>query len=283
MKAILLIALLLVSPLANSAQELDLNGFRLWQLKDAIRHSFKKQNREIDTERSTVEIYELDKHSYMAFEYSKIYPNHVSTIQLTGKNERAHIFKGLKLGDKAEKVVDILGKPTEIDKISKPNYQQYYYDNANYSIEFDDNQKLYSIRLSVTKEIMELERVDKKYWERFEKAVKSRNLNSIIDRLMPDVEIYIDGKTLSIGRKYSEFLKAPGKQFQDVMLNSERSVYIGLKESKSESRVRIFDKQGIGMVHQFPEGKVLSEIVFLPYNGEFRVWEIKFKDIESNK
>jgi hypothetical protein len=96
--------------------------------------------------------------------------------------------------------------------------------------------------------------------------------------LRPDVEIYKSGKVLSINQKYSAFVEHPDKDFITALVSDNDSVLKELTETEPEAELRIHEKVGVGEVYKFYKGKILKEIVFFPYNGMNRVYEIKFKE-----
>ena len=48
-------------------------------------------------------------------------------------------------------------------------------------------------------------------------------------------------------------------------------------------QMRIAENVGTGRVYKFSKGKILKEIVFFPYNGKYRVYEIAFRGKEVRK
>lgn len=256
----------------------DLNGFRLWQYKTAVEASYGEPNQKIEQKDSTYEVFYLPKHAYMVFEYLKIRQHNIFSIQITGSAIKMIPFKGLVLGDSVEKVKKNLGEPSNISKLKKPRVDIYGYDNTNYSIEINENGKLYSIRIHVNDDLFEKASFTDEHWENFKNAVINKDVQKIISWLRPDVEIYKDNKVLSINKKMSEFKKNPNQEFIQAIIADKNSIFAELKKTEPEGEMRLQENMGVASVYKFYEGDILSEIVFFPYNGKYRIYEITFKE-----
>ncbi len=134
---LLLIALLL--PCTAVAQEftVDLNGFRLWQYKEAAQTYFGKPFQTQKNDEYSAEAYQVTDSSYMVIEHWEKYPDNIYSIQITRYPTKMLPFKGLVLGDPAKKVQEALGKPSRTKKLEKPPVTINYYDKANYSTEIE--------------------------------------------------------------------------------------------------------------------------------------------------
>jgi hypothetical protein len=275
---ILMVGILLPLTLYAVEMQTDLNGFRLGQFKNAVSTTLGKPFEAFNTDYSTVEAYRLDDKAYMVFEYLKQSPNNIYSIQLTGATDNALPFVGLKLGDDSSKVIAILGKPSHTEKINSPKVTKFEYDGTNYTIEVDDKDKLYSIRIFSTKDL--IGKTDEKFtaWDEFRNALIAKNTMKIIAMLRPDVEIYRKGKVLSINHKYSDFVEKPDKDIIAALMGDNDSVLKEITESEPEAELRLLQNVGVGEVYKFYEGKILKEIVFFPYNGINRVYEIDFRE-----
>ena len=278
-KLILLLALLLVPVLLEAADiQADLNGFRLLQLKNVAENYFGKPVDTFKTNASNVEAYRIDSNAYMVFEYNKNLPNNIFSIQLTGHTTKALPFKGLILGDDVQKVNAILGKPASVEKIESPNVSKYSYEGTNYTIEVDDKGKLFSIRIYSTKDFVQKADDTFKSYERFKALVIAKDIREISEMLRPDVEIYKNGEVLSIKQRYYDFITNPDKNIITALLGDTDSVIKEMKESEPEGELRLIKDFGVGEVYKFYKGKILKEIVFFPYNGNCRVYEITFRE-----
>ena len=278
-KLILFAAILLV-PIALGAADIqtDLNGFRLMQFKTAVEAFFGKPFESFKTASTIVEAYRVDSDAYMVFEYLNGLPDNIYSIQLTGQTLKASPFRGLILGDDAKKIEGILGKPSSTKKIESPNVWEYQYEGTNYSLEIDDKGKLYSIRLFTNTDIAQ--KADEKFksYDQFKAFVLKKDVEGILAMLRPDVEIYKAGKVLSIKQRYTDFVANPDKEIIAALLGDSDSVLKELTESEAEGELRLTEKMGVGEVYKFYKGKILKEIVFFPYNGKYRVYEIAFRE-----
>jgi c-di-AMP phosphodiesterase-like protein len=276
---LLLFFALLLTPVTLWAADIqtDLNGFRLLQFKTAVEAFFGKPFQTFKTKSSTVEAYRVDSDAYMVFEYLDDLPNNIFSIQLTGHTLKTLPFRGLMLGDEVKRVNDILGKPSQVKKIESPNVTEYDYEGTNYSLEIDDKDKLYSIRLYDKKDVSQKADAEFKAYDEFKDAILRKDISSILAMLRPDVEIYKGGKVLSIKRRYADFVANPDKEIITALLGDSNSVLKEVAESEPEGELRIIMHFGVGEVYKFHGGKILEEIVFFPYNGKYRVYEIRFR------
>lgn len=275
----LLIAFILFPALLFAGElQTDLNGFRLWQLKPAVSSAMGKPFDTFTTEDSIVEAYRLDDKTYMVFEYLKKYQNNIYSMQITGSTYKALPFMGLSLGDDIEKITKILGKPSRVETIDSPKVSKYEYEGKNYTIEIDDKDKLYSIKIFITKDLLGKTTETLKAWEEFKNAIVAKDNRKIIEMLRPDVEIYKSGKVLFINQTFADFVEHPDKQFIAALVGDNGSVLKELTETEPEAELRIHEKVGVGEVYKFYKGKILKEIVFFPYNGMNRIYEIQFKE-----
>lgn len=278
-KLVLFVAILFV-PVALGAADIqtDLNGFRLLQFKTGVEAFFGKPFESFKTKSTIVEAYKVDSNAYMVFEYLNELPDNIYSIQLTGHNSKASPFRGLILGDDAKKIESVLGKPTNTKKIESPDVWEYQYEGTNYSLEIDDKGKLYSIRLFTNTDIAQ--KADEKFksYDQFKAFVLKKDVEGILAMLRPDVEIYKGGKVLSIKQRYADFAANPDKEIITALLGDSDSVLKELTESEAEGELRLTEKMGVGEVYKFYKGKILKEIVFFPYNGKYRVYEIAFRE-----
>jgi len=279
-KIIFLSIAITLLPLVLKAGELqtDLNGFRLWQFRNVIATTMGKPFETFTTDASIVEAYRLDDKAYMVFEYMKKYQNNISSMQITGSTDKAIPFMGLKLGDDISKVTAMLGQPTNIEKINSPKVTRFEYAGKNYTVEVDDKDKLYSIRIFITKDMLSKAAETFKVWAEFKTAIAAKDIKKIMVLLRPDVEIYKKGKVLSINQRYADFEDKPDKEFIAALLGEKDSVFKELAETEPEAELRLHEKVGVGEVYKFYKGKTLKEIVFFPYNGVNRVYEIEFRE-----
>ncbi len=275
--------LLVLYPSAVSAgeQASDLNGFRLWQYKDSAEAYLDEPFATREGDESVFEAYQVTDSSYMVFEFWQKYPKNMYSIQITGYPTKMLPFRGLVLGDPAKKVTDVLGKPSRTKKIQDPPVTLNHYGDANYTTEIDSEGRLYSIKVRVTDDFMNEAEVRPDEWERFRDAVLAKDMKAVLGLMRPDVEIFKDGKVISIKRRYEDFIKSPDSAFVKALIGDADSVLEELRATEPEGELRLATDVGVGQVFKFKKGKVLTEIVFFPYNGKYRVYEIAFKGGKS--
>jgi hypothetical protein len=202
----------------------------------------------------------------------------IATIQLTGRTANTIPFKGLLLGSPKDEVIRALGAPDKIEEEDNPKLTKLSYSHRNYSVELDPEGRLYSILLSTTADVVAAPTNDgQSEWQNFKDAVASGRFDLVAEILKPDVEIYIDGNVLQIDRKFSDFKINPSADFKAALFADERSVRREIMQTGPDQEFRVTEKLGVGFVCKFPKGKILKEVVFFPYNGKYRVFEIAFR------
>lgn len=263
-----------------SANELpvDLNGFRLWQYKSAAENHFGKPFQTMKRDDHVLEAHQVSKSSYMVFEYGKTFPENAGSIQITGYPTKMIPFMGLQLGDSEEKVISVLGKPSSTKKITSPPVTIWYYDKKNYTTEFDQQGRLYTIKIHLDEKMMNEADMAPENWAAFKQAILAKDKDTILKWLRPDVEISWHGRTLSIDKRFADFQSAPDRDFMEALIGDKSSVHTQIRAAEPEVAMRLMLEMGAGWVYKFHEDNVLAEIVFFPYNGQFRVYEVKFRN-----
>jgi hypothetical protein len=255
-----IVSALLPALLCAGELQTDLNGFRLWQFRNAVATTMGKPFDTFTTGESIVEAYRLDDKAYIVFEYIKKYQTNIYSMQITGSTDKATPFMGLRLGDDLSKVNALLGQPSHIEKIDSPKVMRFEYAGKNYTVEIDDKDKLYSIRILMTKDMLTKVSESFKAWDEFKAAIGAKDIKKIMAMLRPDVEIYKKGKVLSISKRYADFVEKPDKEFIDALLDEKDSVLKELTETEPEGELRLHEKVGVGEVYKFYKGKILKEM-----------------------
>lgn len=258
----------------------DLNGFRLWQFKSSVQESMGEPDNVIKKTHSEINAYYFNDSCYMIFEYLDQNPEYLYSIQITGSPVSMIPFEGFTLGDSEKKVVEKFGKPDGIDTIAEPAVFAYVYDSLNYTFEFNSNLKLYSIKIYAHENIFKIKKgAERSTYNRFVKLLKKRALNKeFFDCFRPDMEIYNNDFTNNIWTKYSDFIKIPGEDIEGLLIGDKWSVLDEILKTEPVEEMRVIENFGIGQVFKFYDGAILEEIVFFPYKGEMRIYEIAFKD-----
>jgi hypothetical protein len=114
----------------------------------------------------------------------------------------------------------------------------------------------------------------------FRDAVIERNPEKLLNILMPDVEIYRADSTYTYrgaARTEIEDLDSPVSR---LLLGSDGSVRSALMSLTTlpAPEERSYDNGQIGSVYTLPEDLPIREVVFVRFDGEWRVWEIAFRN-----
>lgn len=258
--------------------EEELNGYKLYQFNYILEDELGEPFKELESDIKVSKAYLVEEEAYMVFSHLKKYPNNISSIQLTGKmSTPSPVFKGLALGDSIEKINHILGPPAQIINIEQPKLQRFEYAGQNYSVEIDQNDKLYSILLFMPYDFFNKVQDDDSTWELFSQAIYSKNQDAILEMIRPDIEIYKAGETISIKTSYKKF-KNNNQAFFEHFIADKNSIYEAIKETVPIMDFRLVLDFGVGKAFKFPENNLLREIVFFPYNGKYRIYEIAFRN-----
>jgi len=258
--------------------EVDLNGFRLQQFLSVVEPTLGRPFKTIDEGDLVANAYLVDQDAYMVVGHLKKYPNNISVLQLTGTTAKALPFRGLLLGDSGSKVIDVLGKPDHVKQIQSPNVTKLVYEGRNYTVELDESDRLYSIQVFTTADLMNKTDGSESEWSNFKGAVLAKNIAALLEMMKPDVEIYRGGKTLSITAPFSTFAAKPNREFVSALVGPTNSVLQQIRQAEPVKELRLTEKVGMGVVYKFPNGKILKEIAFFPFNGRYRVYEIAFRE-----
>lgn len=282
--AFVLVALLIQSTTAQNVEgEIELNGFIVGQYRKAVHTQLGNPIQRIDTDDHW--IYEFhnirpDTSVYALFKYSAWDTLRIYSIQLNGwQYEEMHPFRGLKLGASTDEVNRVVGPFSSTDTIDNPKVIIQYYENRNFSLEIDEEGKLYGIQIHGSIQNNEPKEVLPSI-EGFTNAVVTKNVDSLLLYLMPDVELYVNNKVVTYaGAARDEFARKDSELVR-YLLGSKESIWYTFKKEKAEAtpELRLYTEKKISTtVYKFYESKILSEIVFMPHAGRWKVYEITFK------
>jgi hypothetical protein len=93
--------------------------------------------------------------TYIVFAFPPYRQNYIYSIQITGEDSTINLFSNIRLGDEKTKVLKILGTPSIIDTIKSMSLYFYQYEGRNYSVEFNAENKLYSIKIEGDEGLLE--------------------------------------------------------------------------------------------------------------------------------
>lgn len=259
----------------------ELNGWRLQQFHIIVSTELGEPFAE--RENSAARAYRLGKDAYMVFRQDPVSFNNIGSIQLTGTSADALPFKGLSLGDPQQLVLERLGKPSEQTDVPEAGTTRWSYEGKNYSVEVDRQGRLYSILIYSSQAFLSADESPEECWSVFRDAILSGDRDRLLSVLRPDVEIYRQKQTLDIRRRYADFSESPDPEFLAAFFSPATGVAGQLVRHTPDMEVRTMEKLGMGLVYKFPKESLLREIVMLPYDGRFRVYEVAFRELNGGK
>jgi hypothetical protein len=262
--------------------EIELAGVVIGQYKTAVHAQYGPPiERDKNNDGWIYEFHALkpDTSVYALFKYSSADTTKVYGIQINGRRyDEMHPFKGLKLGATAEQVTQVLGPFDRTEKVEDPPVTIQYYPKKNYSVEITPGGHLYGIQIFGN--ILDNQPLGTPTISHFKNAVLTKNIDSLVYWISPDVEVYKGGKTLmySYGAR-DEFSKGQSELAQAIVGETGSVHYAFAKEfaqGTSESRMHP-ELNKVTSVDKFYDSTVISEIVFHSHAGKWKVYEIKFR------
>lgn len=258
--------------------QLELDGWRLQQFVGTVEGTLGEPFKVIDEAPDSRKVYRLGSDGYLVVTARAPLVNNIESLQLTGRTDTATVFNGLRLGDPAEKVRAALGAPDEVSPVASPKVELWKYAGRNYTVEIDDQGRLFSVLIYTDASVADAKADD--IWPLFKAAIASGEFDRIEPWLRPDVEIYRDGDTLSIRGRYSAFRQTPDATLLEALVASDNSVRSAVARYEPEQVIRVTENMGVGMVFQFPNPSPVEELVFFPYAGRYRLYEVAFREPE---
>jgi hypothetical protein len=263
--------------------EAELAGWRLQQFLALADTAFGEPFRTLDQPDGVLRAYRVGDDAYMVFGQGAVQPANIGSLQLTGTNAPGFLFKGLSLGDSESKVLAILGEPSGSIEVAEADTTRLSFGDSNYTVEIDRDGRLYSILLFTSQEFMASADDDfDARWLAFSDVLASGDAERLLPWLRPDVEVYKSGRILSIQQRYRDFAETPDPMLLDAFFSDDDGVRRHLSETEPEQNVRLSEVNGVGLVYKFPDTSALREIVLFPYAGEYRIYEVAFRDTTPN-
>lgn len=259
--------------------EAELAGWRLQQFLALADKAFGEPLRTLEEPGRVLRAYRIGSDAYMVFGQDVAQPANIGSLQLTGTSAPGASFKGLSLGDPRDKVLATLGEPSASVDVPEAETTRLSFGDRNYTVEIDRDGRLYSILLYTSNEFMAAQDdgFDQR-WATFADVLASGDANRLLPWLRPDVEVYKDGRILSIQQRYSDFAAAPDPVMLDAFFSGDDGVRRHLQDAAPEENIRLSEVNGVGLVYKFPTSSGLREIVLFPYAGEYRLYEVAFRD-----
>lgn len=279
----ILLAIAICASLAASAQnppsQRELNGILLGQRRSAMVAEFGQpfDSRPHEEDSGIQEAYAVspDQKTYMACEFPKSGDERSTFLQLTGEpSPKTLPFLGLRLGDSKELVIKTLGKPSRVTIEKDFPVSLYEYDDRNYSVEIDRKGLLYSIRIVAGYGFPESPTTPTPNITRFRDALKSGNLDRLLDTISADLALYPEGRPFNRGAR-SE-LSQPDSKFAATIARVRAILSDPMVEG--DPNIRIREHESPQVVFKFPPKTGLEEIVYHWEAGAWRVYEIQLHE-----
>lgn len=268
--------LLLTSFVFAVENQVSLNGFFLHQYANVATNELGQPYNSGKTDKSAWKAYDVQGNAYIAIEILNSEKHYIYSIQLTGNNIEMEPFLGLVLGDDKSKVLEKLGNPTGISHIGDSGAEHLEYRNNNFSIEISPKGKLWSIRIHTFQDMFANPSDESNHWAGFERALKDKNFKELTNYFRPDIEIYKNNEIYDIKKSFKNFQENPSNFFLSLLFADSDSVLSEVLLHKPESELRLVTDFGVGRVYKFYKSKILKEIVFFPFNGKYKIYEIRF-------
>ena len=286
MKLGLIIALFFSTQLAFAQRimgEIELLGFLLGQHRKAVHAELgppieKRQT----TDKWIYEFHKLtpDTSAYVLFKYPSWDTTRIYAIQISGQRfEDMHPFRGLKLGANLTEVTQVFGKSNDVETLTDPPLDIHYYEHKNYSFEIDRSKRLKGIQIygkilanTVEEKMASI--------HGFRNAILTKNVDSLLQYLSPDVTVFANGKEARFSGAAREEFKKSESPLVQALLGETNSVYYAFAKERAEGEgeLKAFGEgNNMFSVYKFYDSEHISEIIFYPHAGVWKVFEIRFR------
>jgi hypothetical protein len=263
--------------------EVELAGFMLGQSRKSVHKELGRPiERRITDDKWVYEFHALHKDTsvYALFKYAAWDTTTVYSIQVNGDHfPEMHTFRGVKLGSKAEEVFKVFGKSDEVENVDDPPLTVHYYKNRNYSFEIDNTGHLYGIQV-YGKILGNKVKEGLPTLHGFHNAVVSKNIDSLLVHIAPDIEIHHGQNIYRIeGGARHEFHKHDS-EFVKHMLGDVNSVWYAFAKEFAEGQGELkHHGEGIQstVVFKFFDSSIISDLTLIPHAGRWKVYEIRFR------
>jgi len=269
----------------NPPSQMSLDGFYLSQYRYVFTNLYGKPLQIIKTEDGWIyEFFKVkpDTSVYILTKASSDDTTAIISIQINGEKYDEMIpFLGLKLGDDEKKVFNILGKYSEVTELDNPHVEVGFFKDRNYSIEINDDKKLYGLRIFGFDGFKDLSDNEQPDLLLFKKAILAKDIESLSNMIMPNFKIFRNDEVYYYKDRIKKELSDSTSDIHKQLFNHENSLYNIFKEENPDNNMEIrltMDPQRVMLVAKFPDSKFLKEIVFWGHVDRYKVWEISFKD-----
>jgi len=266
----------------------ELNGFLLRQSREAFEAAMGKPFREENPDNSThwcaYRIPGSEGNYFAAFFFvSKDKDSDLNgkavKLELTGAEPSGPTgFFGLQLGDAAEKVETVLGKPTKVSHEDDVNVDLWDYEQENYSLEFTPDRKLHSIQIIDKPGPDTPDPTGSADVRLFAQAIQVHNMDKVMEMVSGEIECSnTEAFGIQTGAARS-VLSDPKSQISICLQRAADAILaLGPEMKGAEDQMRIWTENSPGCVTKFPESSPLKEVVFDQEAGAFHVYEVTFR------
>lgn len=254
----------------------ELNGFRLEQFVDAAQSLGTPEQTRRSAEQID-EIYQLDGDARLTISHDRKQPQTIAGLELRGSQSQARPFMGLRLGDPEAKVLATLGAPDRREADPTATLTRLSWNDRNYAVELDAARRLHGIRIWRTPALFEADSGDDP-WPAFKAAVASGRYQALEPWLRPDFAIVQSHQARVIKTRYADFVQHPDLSLIEPLIGAGPSLRRQLKTDDVTAFTRASETLGLGRVYRFNRLNAIREVVFYPYLGRYRLYEIRYAD-----
>ena len=187
-------------------------------------------------------------------------------------------FFGLRLGDSTSKTESVLGKPTEIRHESDVNLDLWDYKDANYSLEFSTDHRLYSIQIADESFEAPNSFAGSVKVHSFGEAIRARDIDNLMEMSSGEIECS-QGRDFGIQTGAARTILSDEDSGISVCLRraADAILALGSDMKGAEDEMRMWTKHSPGTVTKLPASSPLKEVVFVQESREWRVYEVTFR------
>lgn len=262
--------------------EVELAGFLIGQYRTAVYAQLGAPIQRSPSEDGWIyEFHTLkpDTSVYALFKYAKWDTTRIYAIQISGNRyDEMHPFRGLKLGASKAEVDHVLGTPDKIETVDDPPITLQYYPHKNYSVDISNQGRLYGIQ--VFGNILDKQAGASPSTKSFRNAIVTKNVDSLMVCLAPDIELHKAGNVLRFSGAAREEFRKKDSEFVKHLLGESESVWFVFAKERAEGMAElkaIGSGNQMSSVDKFFDSNVISEIILKPHAGKWKVAEIKFR------
>ena len=220
-----------------------------------------------------------DTSVYAVFKYRPADSTRIYAIELVGDpHPEMHAVRGLKLGAHRDQVHLKLGTPHKTEKVDDPPVTTHFYNHKNYSVDIDENDRLYGIQIFGS--ILDQRPLGDPTVHGFKNAIVSRNIDSLMHWIAPDLKIMKNGGVIGFSGSARKELNKKDSPVAAALLSESESVWFAFAkeyaDGTSEAKLHA-DVSQMSITDKFFDSNTLSHIIFRPHAGRWKVSEIHFR------